>query len=139
MAREAYKAQTFDDVVEVGMVLHPTISGTHASPDGLVGADGLLEIKCPSSATHIDTLLSQTIPPKYAVQMHWQMACTGRAWCDFVSFDPRLPPEMQLFVARLGRDEDRIAELEKLVSEFLAELDETVGKLTALYHKEAAE
>jgi putative phage-type endonuclease len=138
-ARAAYCAQTFDDVAQIGFVHHPRIAMAGASPDGLVGADGLVEIKCPNTATHIDTLLSQTIPPKYAVQMHWQMACTGRAWCDFVSFDPRLPPEMQLFVARLGRDEDRIAELEKLVSEFLAELDDTVGKLTALYHKEAAE
>jgi putative phage-type endonuclease len=138
-ARAAYCEQTFDEVTQVGFVHHPHIAMAGASPDGLVGSDGLIEIKCPNTATHIDTLLSQTIPSKYTVQMHWQMACTGRTWCDFVSYDPRLPPEMRLFVARLGRDDERIAELEKLVSEFLAELDETVGKLTALYQREAAE
>lgn len=138
MARDAYREQTFDDVTEVGLVVHPTIKGTHASPDGLVGPDGLLEIKCPSSATHIDTLLGGSIPAKYETQMLWQMACAGRAWCDFVSFDPRLPPEMQLFVKRLERDEKRISELEEMVRDFLAELDDKVSRLTALYQKEAA-
>jgi putative phage-type endonuclease len=137
-ARDAYAAQTFDDVTQIGFVIHPTIAQAGASPDGLVGDDGLLEIKCPNTATHIDTLLNGKVPEKYVTQMMFQMACTGRAWCDFVSFDPRLPPEMQLFIKRLERDDKRIAELEEMVSDFLAELDEKVAKLTALYRKEAA-
>lgn len=139
LAREAYQAQTFDDVVEVGFVIHPTIPQSGASPDGYVGEEGLIEIKCPNTATHIDTLLSGKVPAKYETQMLWQMACTGRAGCDFVSFDPRLPENMQLFVKRLARDDDRIAELEKEVAAFLAELDEKVNQLTAFYQKEAAE
>lgn len=139
LAREAYAAQTFDDVIQVGFVLHPRISMTGCSPDGLVGDEGLIEVKCPQSSTHIDTLLSGKVPAKYETQMLWQMACTERAWCDYVSWDPRLPPEMQLFVKRLERDDARIAELEQEVTAFLAELDEKVGKLTALYQKEAAE
>ena len=139
LAREAYRAQTFDDVVEVGFVIHPRIAQAGASPDGLVGDEGLVEIKAPNTSTHIDTLLSGKVPAKYETQMLWQMAATGRAWCDFASFDNRLPAEMQLFVKRLARDDDRIAELEKEVTAFLAELDEKVSQLTALYHKEAAE
>ena len=139
LAREAYRAQSFDDVVEVGFVHHPRIAMSGASPDGYVGADGMLEIKCPNTSTHIETLLGQKIPEKYVTQMLWQMTSADRAWCDFCSFDPRLPPAMQLFVKRLERDDERIAELEKEVTAFLSELDEKVEKLTALYHqKEAA-
>lgn len=132
-ARLAYEFRTDAEVAQVGLVPHPTIKGTHASPDGLVGDDGLLEIKCPQSATHIDTLVGQSIPGKYQTQMLWQMACTGRQWCDFVSFDPRMPEEMRLFVKRLGRDDTRIAELEAEVSAFLTEVDATVAELTRLY------
>ena len=138
LARDAYAAQTFDEVVQVGFVLHPRIAMTGASPDGYVGDDGLIELKCPNSSTHIDTLLSGKVPEKYVTQIQWQLACTERAWCDFVSWDDRLPPEMQLFVKRLERDDARIAELEQEVTAFLDELDEKVGKLTALYRKEAA-
>ena len=119
LAREAYAAQTFDDVVQVGFVLHPRIAMSGASPDGLVGDDGMLEIKAPNTSTHVDTLLTQRIPEKYITQMLWQMACAERSWCDYCSFDPRLPPEMQLFVKRLERDDGRIAELEQEVSAFL--------------------
>lgn len=132
-ARLAYEFATDVSVVEVGLVLHPTIKGTHASPDGLVGDDGLLEIKCPQSATHIETLRGQSIPGKYETQMLWQMACTGRQWCDFASFDPRMPEEMRLFIKRLPRDDARIAELEAEVTAFLSEIDATVAELTRLY------
>jgi putative phage-type endonuclease len=132
-AREAYQAQTFDDVVEVGFIDHPRIEWSGASPDGFVGSDGLVEIKAPNTSTHIETLISQKVPDKYLTQMYWQMSATGRAWCDYVSWDNRLPQHMQLFVKRVGRDDDRIAELEKEVAVFLAELDEKVGKLLALY------
>lgn len=132
-ARLAYEFATDVSVVEVGLVPHPTIPRTHASPDGLVGEDGLVEIKCPQSATHIEMLRGRSIPGKYQTQMLWQMRCAGRQWCDFVSFDPRMPEEMRLFVQRLPRDDARIAELEAEVTTFLAEIDATVAELTRLY------
>lgn len=123
-ARAAYAFYSNTDVVEVGLIRHPTIVGTHASPDGLVGPDGLVELKCPLTATHIDTLLGEPIPDKYDVQMQWQMACTGAQWCDWVSYDPRMPEAMRFFVQRVPRDNARIAEVEKLVSDFLREVAE---------------
>lgn len=132
-ARMAYEFRTDATVLQVGFVSHPTIGMTGASPDGLVESDGLIEIKCPNTATHIDTLLGQSVPAKYETQMQWQMACTGRAWCDFASFDPRLPESMRLFVARVKRDDKRIAELETCVSDFLKEIDAKVAELNRLY------
>jgi putative phage-type endonuclease len=137
-ARDAYCFLYDVDVVEVGFVQHPRIEMTGASPDGLVGDVGMIEIKCPNTATHIETLTGGIIDPKYVVQMQWQMACADRAWCDFASFDPRLPAEMQLFVQRVHRDNDHIAELEREVSTFLAELDAKVAQLRALYERKAA-
>jgi putative phage-type endonuclease len=132
-ARRAYEFYRDVDVVQVGFVEHPTITMSGASPDGLVGEDGLVEIKAPNTATHIDTLVSRTVPAKYATQMLWQLACTGRAWCDFVSYDPRMPETMSLFVNRVFRNDARIAELEEEVRAFLAEIDETVAKLRSIY------
>ena len=100
-----------------------------ASPDGLVNDDGLLEIKCPNTATHIETLLSQTVPSKYNTQMQFQMACTGRSWCDFVSFDNRLPAELQLFVKRVPRDNMYIRLMEEEIVKFLNELDIKIAQL----------
>ena len=136
MARAAYCFLYDAEVVEVGSVPHPTIAMSSASPDGLVGDDGLIEIKCPQTATHIDFLLCGTIPEKYRLQMLWQMACTGRKWCEYASFDPRLPADMQLKVIRLARDDVAIRDLETSVIVFLAEVD---AKLAALYKlREAA-
>lgn len=132
-ARNAYCFRNDCDVVEVAFVDHPTIAMTGASPDGLVGDDGLVEIKCPNTATHLDTLQSQTIPSKYKTQMAWQIACTGRQWCDFVSYDPRLPERMRLFVKRVHREELGIPELEAEVSEFLVEVAAKVDDLKARY------
>lgn len=132
----AYEWRTDAAVELVGFVSHPSIDMSGASPDGLVGDDGLLEVKCPLTANHIETLRGAAVPEKYLTQMYWQMACTGRAWCDFVSFDPRLPESMRLFVKRIPRDPARIAELEAEVSAFLAELDKTVGELSRLYGNE---
>jgi putative phage-type endonuclease len=129
LARAAYEALQDVLVDEVGFVPHPTIEMAGASPDGLVGADGLLEIKCPNTATHIETLLSQGVPGKYNTQMQFQMACTGRKWCDFVSFDNRLPAELQLFVKRVPRDEVFIRLIEAEIVQFLAELDDKINKL----------
>ncbi len=115
-ARLAYEARTGSFVTEVGLYKHPLLEGTHASPDGLVGEDGLVEIKCPNSATHIDTLRTGKIPTKYVYQMQWQMRCTDRQWCDFVSFDPR---SLRLFVKRIHRDAEMLAKLEAEVKLFL--------------------
>lgn len=138
-ARAAYEFFRDAQVVEVAFIDHPTIGMTGASPDGLVGDHGLVEIKCPNTATHLDTLLSQSIPGKYVTQMLWQMACTGRQWCDFVSYDPRLPEAISLFVKRVERDDKEIADLEAKVAEFLGELDRKLAQLNDLYGaKEAA-
>lgn len=137
-ALAAYSFRQDVDVMEVGFVDHPTIDMTGASPDGLIGEDGLAEVKCPISATHIETLLGQSVPAKYVHQIQWQLACTGRDWCDFVSFDPRLPPAMQLFVKRLHRDDALIRSLENDVIDFLSEVDATVAELRAKYEREAA-
>lgn len=136
-ARAEYEIRTGSLVDEVGFVDHPDIPMSGASPDGLVGGDGLIEIKCPNTATHIETLLGAPIPAKYRTQMQWQMACTGRQWCDFVSYDPRLPERMQLHIQRVERDDDRIGELEEAAAVFLAEVAEKVNQLTEQF-KEAA-
>lgn len=137
-ARLAYELSTGFDVVSAAFVDHPTISMSGASPDGLVGDDGLVEIKCPNTATHIDTLLSKAIPSEYILQMQWQMDCTGRKWCDFVSYDPRMPQHLRLFVSRLTRDDKLIAEVRAEAVVFLREIDATVAALDSLYDKDAA-
>lgn len=137
-ARTAYAFYSDADVEEVGFVPHPTIAQSGASPDGLVGSDGLVEIKCPNTATHLDTLLAEgKIPERYLYQILWQLACTGRKWCDFASYDPRLPGSMRLYVQRIERDDMLIKALEKDVNAFLAELDETVATLRQRYEPEA--
>ncbi len=129
-ARAAYEAATNVLVDEVGMITHPRIEMSGASPDGLVGDDGLVEIKCPKTATHIETLLSKTVPGKYNIQMQWQMACTDRSWCDFVSFDPRMPEGLQMFLKRVPRDDALIKTLEDEVIKFLKEVDSKLEQLT---------
>jgi putative phage-type endonuclease len=118
-AREVYAFERDATLEAVAFVDHPTIPMAGASPDRLVSTDGLLEIKCPATHTHLATLLGASIESDYLTQMQWQMACTGRQWCDFVSYDPRLPGEMALFVKRVQRDEAVIRELEAEVSKFL--------------------
>lgn len=132
-ARDAYAFYSGNGVELVGFVGHPTIPMSGASPDGRVGSDGLIEIKCPNTATHIETLLGGTVPSKYRTQMQWQMACEGRAWCDFVSYDPRMPESMRLFVRRIERDPSTIADLEREVRAFLADLDAKISRLRAAY------
>jgi putative phage-type endonuclease len=132
-ARAMYELETGHDVTEVGFIDHPVIAMSGASPDGLIGDDGLIEIKCPNTATHIETLRGAAIDKKYVLQMQWQMACTKRQWCDFVSFDPRLPSAMQLYVARVERDATLIAAMESEVSVFLAEINKAEEELRAKY------
>lgn len=133
LAKIAYEFMYSTTIMDVGFIRHPSIVMSGASPDGLINDDGLIEVKCPSSATHIETLLGGSVPGKYVAQIQFQMACTGRQWCDFVSFDPRLPESMRLFVRRLDRDSEYIAALESMISEFLAEVDGTIRRLTATY------
>lgn len=137
-AKAAYCFMTDAIVEDVAFVDHPSITMAGASPDGFIGGDGLIEIKCPNSATHIDTLLSQVIDGKYLLQMQFQMAVTGRQWCDFVSFDPRLPPEMQLWTKRIYRQPEKIEEIEKEVHQFLNELTYKVEALQSRYMRAAA-
>lgn len=137
-ARAAYEFQTDATVQEIGFVIHPKIDASGASPDGLVGDDGLIEIKCPNTATHLETLLGQEIAGKYLTQMQWQMACTGRAWCDFASFDPRLPESLRLFIRRVPRDDARIAELESEIAGFLLEMSIKLSQINNLYGAKAA-
>lgn len=131
-ARAAYEAFTGFMVEEIGFVQHPTIAWAGASPDGLVGDDGLVEIKCPNTATMIDTLLTGKVPQKYYIQMQMQMACTQRAWCDYVVFDSRMPAKAQLFFKQVVRDDIFIAEMEAEIINFLAEVDVQVSQLTKL-------
>ena len=133
LARSAYENKRSLLVKEVGFINHPRIEMSGASPDGLVADDGLVEIKCPNTATHIDTLLSGKVPTKYITQMQWQMLCCQRKWCDFVSFDNRLPEHLQLFVQEVEFDPEYCAMLEKEVVLFLTELDNKVAKLKEKY------
>ena len=131
LARSAYESQN-ELVEEVGFIPHPRIEMSGASPDGFVGLFGMLEIKCPNTATHLETLLTQSVPSKYITQMQWQMACAQRQWCDFVSYDPRLPQDLQLFVKRIEFDQEYVSMLEEEVTKFLAELDDKLTKLKNL-------
>ena len=126
LARAQYELKTGNMVNQVGFVVHPMIEQAGASPDGLIGEDGCIEIKCPNTSTHLDTLLSQKVPSKYITQMTWQMVCTGRKWCDFVSYDPRLPENLQLYIERIELDEEYGKKLESEVKGFLEEVNEKV-------------
>ena len=129
LARSAYEAETGFSVDEVGFCQHPSIERAGASPDGLVGNSGLVEIKCPKVATHLAYLIADVVPAAYKNQMMWQMACTSRDWCDFVSFRPDLPEHLQLFIVRFKRDPARITELETAVVAFLDSVDKMLSQL----------
>jgi putative phage-type endonuclease len=134
-ARELYERTRGVSVTEVGFFDHPVIKNSGASPDGAVNAEedgkyaGLIEIKCPIETTHTNTLMSKSVPSKYIPQMQWQLACTGAKWVDFVSYNPNFPMELQLFVARVDRDDTYIGELEAEVIKFLDEVEQTIIKL----------
>lgn len=136
VAREMYALNEFDAVIsEVGLIDHPTIAGFAASPDGIVNDDGLIEIKCPNTWTHLQTLKTGVPKYQYLLQMHAQMMCTGRKWCDFVSFDDRLPPELAYFKTRINFDEVLAEEIEQEVVKFLTELETEIQNIT---HQESA-
>lgn len=136
-ARAFYESKTGHLVEEVGFIDHPTIALAGASPDGLINADGMVEIKCPSTTTHIDFFLQREIPHQYALQMTWQMVCAQRTWCDLVSYDPRLPDLYKMVVVRFAFDPALARQLEHDVSVFLQEIHQYVQRL-ALAAKEAA-
>jgi putative phage-type endonuclease len=119
-------------VEPIGFCPHPRIADSGASPDGMVGLDGLLECKCPQTATHIDTLLGAAIDEKYTKQVQWQMACTGRKWCDWMSYDPRLPVNLRVVIRRVERDEAMITKLEREAAEFLGELSDRHERLVKI-------
>lgn len=135
MARTAYEIAHSVMVDQVGLILHPEIKRAGASPDGLIGDDGLIEIKCPNTATHIEYATAGKPPTKYLLQMLWQMECTGRQWCDFVSYDPRMPYDMQLFVTRIQRDESKISEIRAEVQKLNSEIDEQINQLKRVFIK----
>jgi len=136
-ARAAYEAHTGQMVEEVGFIPHPEIEAAGASPDGLVGDDGMIEIKCPSSSTALEVWLTHSqggnpVDAKYYAQMQWQMRCADRSWCDYVVFDPRIPAKAQLFIYRVNRDEAWLKVAEEEVLKFLAELDVKVTALKSI-------
>jgi putative phage-type endonuclease len=132
LARECYEFISGTTVEQIGFVNHPYIPNFGCSPDGLVGEDGLIEIKCPNSATHIDYILAGVVPTDYVKQMTSQLSCTGRKWVDFVSYDPRLPEEMQLFIIRMHRHIDAIEEMEKAVFAFDKEVNRMIDQLSEI-------
>lgn len=132
LARAAYEMTTDLSVDPVGFAVHPSIELFGASPDAMVGEDGVLEIKCPQTATHLNWMLRGEVPAEHKAQMYSEMACTGRRWCDFVSYDRRLPKHLRLFVRRLEWDDAAIAEIETKVTEFLGEVKQVVETLNNL-------
>lgn len=137
-ARLALEVQAGLLVDEVGFVIHPRIEMSGASPDGLIGADGLLEIKCPKTHTHIEYLMGGKPPAAYIPQMAWQCACTERAYVEFVSYDPRMPPDLRLFRARYEPSAAYLRELEDAVCAFLAEMETKLAALRGIAERQAA-
>ena len=136
-ARAAYEAHTGQMVEEVGFLPHPEIADAGASPDGLVGDEGMVEIKCPASSTALEVWLAHSqggnpVDAKYYAQMQWQMRCAGRSWCDYVVFDPRMPAKAQLFIFRVVRNDEWLKIAESEVVTFLAEVDAKVKSLKTI-------
>ncbi|OCG59016.1 lambda exonuclease family protein [Gilliamella sp. Fer4-1] len=131
VARQCYELENLCKVIEVGFIPHPTIANAGASPDGLVNDDGLIEIKCPNTWTHLEFMQTKKPKREYVLQMQWQMMCTGRKWCDFVSYDNRLPDNLSFRCVRIYYDEKLAQEIEAEVIKFLQELDERIKQIEA--------
>lgn len=131
-ARVAYEFYSDNTVREVGFIEHPRIPNAGCSPDGLIDDDGGLELKCCDSAAHIEMLTTGVIDKGYILQCDFGMACTGRKWWDFGSYDPTMPEDLKLYVQRIYRNDERIAAIESAVIEFLAEVDQRVEKVLGL-------
>ena len=124
-----YEASQNVFLERTGFWLHPKIQWLGVSPDRLVGDDGLIEVKCPNTTTHLGYLFENRIPPDYYKQIQCQLWVTGRKWCDFVSYDPRLPKRNQLLIVRTERDESLIKEMEAETIQFLSEVNQLIIKL----------
>lgn len=135
LARAEYEILTDCSVDQVAFIDHPKIEWCGASPDGIVESCGLVEIKCPNTATHIDYLLGQKPPAKYVQQMLLQLACTGMPWCDFVSYDPRMPEEHRLFVVRFEPRQAEIDAVEEAAQAFLSDVQETIERINGVKHE----
>jgi putative phage-type endonuclease len=129
LAREHYEFVNNVDAKQVAFILHPFLLNAGASPDSLIGDDGLLEIKCPNSETHINYLITKKIPGDYMDQMQWQLACSKRSWVDWMTYDKSMPIHLRSMVIRVYRDEKRIIELEGTAEQFNEEINELVIKL----------
>jgi putative phage-type endonuclease len=134
---EAYARMYYEElrqvqVRQIAFAHHPTLKRAGASPDGLVGTDGLLEIKCPMSHTHLNYILAGVVPEDYKPQMLWQMECTGRNWCDLMSFDPRMPKGLRVFIRRFQKDQVALASITTEVTGLINEVEEMVKSLNAL-------
>jgi hypothetical protein len=128
-ARAAYELERDVLVETCGFVLHPDISRFGCSPDGFVGDDGLLQIKCPTTFTHLTWMMAQTVPLEHMPQMLAEMSCTGRSWCDFMSYDPRLPAPLQRFICRYERNEQFVSTIEAEVVKFNSEIANYISQL----------
>lgn len=137
-ALSAYCFATGSSVDAVGFIVHPTIDQSGCSPDGLVGDDGMVQIKCPIPATHLDTLLTQNIDGRYLKQIQWEMACAERKWCDYVSYRPDFPPQMQIFIKRVTVNDVMVSEMTGHVLDFLTEVAGTVANLKSRFVLEPA-
>lgn len=129
LARTEYEIYSGNEVLPIGLAMHPTIKWFMASTDGLVGSDGMIEIKCPNTLNHLDILISGEIPEQYHKQMLGGMACAEREWCDFVSFDPRMPEDLRMFVKRFYRDDKLIAGMQLEIEQFLSEVEVLLTQL----------
>lgn len=129
-ARKEYELETFNIVEECGFIQAPDIERSGASPDGLIGVEGVLEIKCPNTATHIETMLTGVIDIKYIYQIQWQMYCSGRKWCHFVSYDNRMPEGLRIYIIYVERDDKMIETIKSEVIKLIEEVEETVKKLS---------
>lgn len=129
IARALYEAKNDVFVNEIPFVDHPTIPMAGASPDGLVGDDGLIEVKSPTAANHIETILSGGSPSKYYPQMQWQMACMNKKWVDFISYCPVVGDDLALYIFRVFRNDEYITEMELEVTKFLNEVNDLYNQL----------
>lgn len=121
------------EITQCGFIQHPTIKMAGASPDGFIGDDGLVEVKCPQSPNHLRFFIDDNIKPEYRAQMQFQMACTGRKWCDFISYDPRFTRQstyLRMKIKRIHRDEEQIEQINQAVEVFLAEIEQEMEKIS---------
>lgn len=125
----AYENETGFFVNGTGLIDHPFIEMFGASPDGLVGENGQIEVKCPDTTTHLNTLLTKEVPEEHIPQITSQLACTRREWCDFVSYDPRLEPELQIIIIRVFAKDLNIEGLERDVRAFNRAIEEAKASL----------